>query len=566
MAEIAAPAKETKAQRIERLKREKNPWEAFDEVRAFAREGRSSVAPEWASAYFKWWGVYTQGDGVGAIGGKNGEGNATEYFMMRIGIPNGILTAEQVRAIGVITRKYARNIADITVRQNIQLHWITIESLPEVVDILHTVGLSPKGSSGDVTRNVTGCPLAGIEHDEILDASPLSIAVAHMLTANPDFYNLPRKFKITITGCPVWCSHPEINDIGMTAIKRGDEIGYSVRVGGGLSAEPHLAVRLDAFVRQDQALDVVRTIAEIFRDQVGLRESRDRARFKHLFLKEGWTGDRVLSELNHRLGYQLDPAVPEIPPNDILRDHVGIHRQKQAGLSFVGASILRGRITGEQLEAAADLAIRYGSGGLRATVMQNLLFIDVPNEKVVSLAQELNKIDLHVDGSSFWRGAISCTGTEFCKLAVTETKTFTRWLVEEMELRIPEFDQQLKLHVTGCSNSCGQHWIADIGIEGKKVKHDGKLVDAFYFCIGGAVGQYARTARPLGYRCIASEVPDAIERLLRSYLTNRISGENLREWFSRHDDASLRTQLAGETFDPVARDLPAGPPPRGVAD
>jgi hypothetical protein len=212
----------------------------------------------------------------------------------------------------------------------------------------------------------------------------------------------------------------------------------------GLSAEPHLAVRLDAFVRQDEALDVVRTIAEIFRDQVGLRESRDRARFKHLFLKEGWTGDRVLSELNRRLGYQLDPAVPEIPPNDILRDHVGIHRQKQAGLSFVGASILRGRITGEQLEAAADLAHRYGSGGLRATVMQNLLFIDVPNEKVVGLAQELNKIDLHVDGSSFWRGAISCTGSEFCKLAVTETKTFTRWLVEEMELRIPEFDQRRK--------------------------------------------------------------------------------------------------------------------------
>jgi sulfite reductase (ferredoxin) len=179
------------------------------------------------------WGVYTQSDGVGAIGGKNGEGNATEYFMMRIGIPNGILTSEQVRAIGGITRKYARNIADIMVRQNVQLHWITIESLPEVVDILHAVGLSPKGSSGDVTRNVTGCPLTGIEHDEILDASPLSIAVAQMLTANPDFYNLPGKFKITITGCPVWCSHPEINDIGMTAIKRGDEIGYSVRVGGG---------------------------------------------------------------------------------------------------------------------------------------------------------------------------------------------------------------------------------------------------------------------------------------------------------------------------------------------
>src|SRR6202789_353632 len=231
----AVPEKETKAQRAERLKREKNPWATFDEVRAFAREGRSSVVPEWASLYFKWWGVYTQGDGVGATGGKGGEGLATDYFMLRIGIPNGILSAHQLRTIGSLARKYGRNLADITTRQNIQFHWLTIETLPEVVDALDAIGLSPKGACGDVARNVTGCPLAGISADELIDASSIAQEIAHLLTANPDFYNLPRKFKISVTGCPSWCTYPEINDLALTAIKRvvdgKEEIGYTLRVG-----------------------------------------------------------------------------------------------------------------------------------------------------------------------------------------------------------------------------------------------------------------------------------------------------------------------------------------------
>ena len=230
MSESPAP-KETKAQKSERLKREKNPWDVFDEVRAFARAGRGSVLPEWASFYFKWWGVYTQGDGVGATGGKGGEGLATEWFMMRIGIPNGIVSASQLRAIGEITRKQARNLADITVRQNIQLHWLTIESLPEVVEALDAIGLSPKGACGDVVRNVTGCPLAGVAAGELIDASPIARGIAHELTANNDFFNLPRKFKICATGCPSWCSYPEINDIALTAAIRDGEVGYSLRVG-----------------------------------------------------------------------------------------------------------------------------------------------------------------------------------------------------------------------------------------------------------------------------------------------------------------------------------------------
>jgi len=399
-------------------------------------------------------------------------------------------------------------------------------------------------------RNVTGCPLAGIAADEIADASPLALAAVDALAGNAEFYNLPRKFKISITGCADWCSYPEINDIGLTAVRRGDEIGYSVRVGGGLSADPHLAVRLDAFVRPEQALAVMHGIVEIFRDQKSLRESRDRARLKHLFLREGWTADTFLEELEARIQFRLDPAAEEVLPRDLHRDHVGIHAQKQEGLHYVGASVLRGRLSANQLEAAADLAEHFASGDLRTTVMQNLLLVNVPARNSGELARELSAIGLPVDGSTFWRGTVACTGTEFCKLAITETKGFARWLVDEMETRLPQFDQQLKLNVTGCPNSCGQYWIADIGLEGKKIKHEGKLVDAFYFAVGGAVGEFAGLARPLGYRCPATEVPDAVERLLRSYLEGRSEGENLRGYFSRHSNEELKGQLtAPDTAD-----------------
>ena len=561
----AVQEKETKTQKAERLKREKNPWEAFDEVRAFARAGHSSVVPEWASTYFKWWGIYTQGDGVGATGGKGGEGVTSDYFMMRIGIPNGILSASQLRAIGGLARKYARNLADITVRQCIQLHWLTIESLPDVVEALSAIGLSPKGACGDVVSNVTGCPLAGIAADELIDAAPLAAELAQLLTGNPEFYNLPRKFKISVTGCPSWCSHPEINDIALTAAERDGQVGYSVRVGGGLSKEPHLAVRLNAFVLPEQAVAVVRAVAEIFRDQQGLRENRDRARLKYLFLKEGWTAESFLAELQTRLSFTLLSAAPEQVPDDIYRDHAGIQPQRQRGLSSVGATVLRGRLTGEQLEAAAALAERFGSGALRTTVSQNLLFIDIPNRKAAELVRALGQIGLQVEGSMFWRGAVACTGTEFCKLAITETKGFARWLVDELEERLPEFDQPLRLNVTGCPNGCGQHWIADIGIEGKKIKHEGKLTDAYYFCLGGAVGQHAAIARPVGYRCPEPLVPEAIERLLREYLAGRAPEETLRAWFGRHSNDELRAHLAGEVLAPVDRDQPAGSVPHNVA-
>src|SRR5579862_4307019 len=552
--------KETKAQRVERLKRAKNPWEGLDEIRRFAREGFESIPPEWIGTYFRWWGVYTQGDGAGVTGGQNGEGRALQRFMVRIRIPNGLLTSHQLRTIADLTRRYANGIGDITVRQNIQLHWVTIEALPDLLETLAKVGLNSQSACGDVTRNVTGCPVAGVDADEICDASPLALEASRLLAGNNDFYNLPRKFKISITGCRVWCPYPEINDIGLSATTRvlrgAPEIGFSLRVAGGLSSEPYLGARLNAFVRWDQVLPTLKGIAELFRDSDVLREHRERARLKFLFLRHGWTADSFLDELQRRVGFQFDPAVEEEAPADVYRDHVGIHPQKQAGYSYVGAAVLRGRMTADQMDAAANLADRFAGGELRATNMQNLLIVNVPTLNAEPLAKELDDVGLRVAGSSFYRGTVACTGTEFCKLAITETKSFARWLVEELEERLPGFDQHLKLHVTGCPNSCGQHWIADIGIDGKKMKVDGRLVDAYYFCIGGALGLYQATARPVGYRCLATEVPTAIERLLRQYLTTRESGENLRRFFARHTDTQLREFLAGEAVAAVARDLP----------
>src|SRR5208282_5378178 len=265
-----------------------------------------------------------------------------------------------------------------------------------------------------------------------------------------------------------------------------------------------------------------------------------------------------------KIGFSLDPGEAEDIPRDAHRDHVGIHAQKQHGLVYVGASVLRGRITPQQLRTAADLADRYADGHIRTTTMQNLLIVNVPQRNAATVAHELEVAALPVQASAFARGTVACTGSEFCKLALTETKGFARWLTQELEERLPDFQEQLRLNITGCPNSCGQHWIADIGIEGKKIKVDGQMVDAYYFCIGGSVGQFASIARPVGYRCAASDVPNAIERVLNEYQESRRPGENLRQFFARHSNDEIRTLLAGEFAEPVARDLSAGPIPHGV--
>jgi sulfite reductase (ferredoxin) len=568
--------KETKAQRAERLKRSKNAWEHLDEIREFARRGFDSIPAEWLSTYFRTWGVYTQGDGAGVTGGAGGEGRAVPFFMLRIRIPNGLLSSAQLRTIAALSEEHGNGVADLTVRQNIQLHWVKIESLPEIFERLEAIGLRTTGACGDVVRNITGCPLVGLAADEIADVSGVALAVDKELGGNPEFYNLPRKFKITVTGCREWCSYPEINDIALTATRRarkgarpgepGHEVGFSVRVAGGLSTQPHLAVRLNAFVRAEQAIPVMRAITEVFRASDVLRQNRKRARMKYLFLEHNWTAESFLAAVEERLGFTLDPAEPEELPAEVHRDHLGVVPQKQAGLFTVGASVIRGRITPAQLRLAADLAERYADEHVRSTPMQNLLLVNIPEEHVATVVAELTAGGLPVQSSAFARGTVACTGSEFCKLALTETKSFARWLTETLEERYPGFEDQLRLHITGCPNSCGQHWIADIGIEGKKIKVDDKFVDAYYFCVGGSVGQIAAIARPVGYRCRADEVPEAIARLLDFFQSDRRPGESLQAFLARHSNETLRGILAGGDEVFATRDLPTERVPHSVEE
>jgi len=585
--------KETKSQRVERLKREKNAWDHLDQIREFARLGHHSIPPEWLTTYFRTWGIYTQGDGHGVVGGSGGEGKATPFFMVRIRIPNGLLTSHQLRAIARLSAEHGNGVADITVRQNIQLHWVRIESIPKILDQLHAIGLTTTGACGDVVRNITGCPLAGVHAHELADVRPLISALDKELGGNPDFYNLPRKFKISVTACPDWCSYPEINDISLIATRRPSsstglslccerseqslatshsplatafETGFSLRVAGGLSTQPHLAVPLNVFIRWHQVIPVVRAITALFRDSEVLRHSREKARMKYLFLEHNWTADSFLAALQSRLDFPLDPAEPLTPPAQIHRDHVGVIPQKQPGYYSIGATVIRGRITPAQLILAADLAERYGDGHVRNTPMQNLLLINIPEAHVSTVVNALTAAGLPIEASAFARGTVACTGSEFCKLALTETKSFARWLTEQLEDRFPDYQEQLRLHITGCPNSCGQHWIADIGIEGKKIKSNGKMIDAYYFCVGGSVGQIASIARPVGYRCPAEEVPDAITRLLSHFHAERDPGESLQHFLARHSTETLRSVLAGGPTEIAERDLAVAGTPHSVED
>jgi sulfite reductase (ferredoxin) len=535
---IESPPKETAAQRVERIKLEKPSWSIMDDIRRYAPLGFASIPPDDLAVRFRAWGLYTQGDGNGT------RGEEQPFFMMRLRTPNGLLTSEMVRTIADISDRYARSSIDITNRQNFQLHWLRIEDVPDIWDQLAAVGWTSQGSCGDNTRTVTGCPLAGVAHDELIDASSIALDVDRFLNGNPDFANFPRKFKITITGCTQWCTYPEINDIGVTALKRGDGVvGFRVRVGGGLSTRPHLAVPLAAFVHPHQVRDVVVACAGIFRDSDELRLNRAKARMKFLFLNHGWTAESYLAEVERRIGYRLDPPFVEEEPDGSYRDHVGVHPQRDGSRYFAGFSVTSGRVTPDQLRTLAELASNFGSGALRLTATQNIVILDIPHDRVNAFMATIPATGLAVGGSPFQRGMVSCTGSEFCKLAITETKQFSIRLAAELEERIPGFGADIKLHVTGCPNSCGQHWIADVGLQGILMNHEGEQVEGYDLFVGGAAGRGSAIARRVGYRVPASQAAPTLERLFRQFSHERHPEESFRTWSARSSNEHLKTIL-----------------------
>jgi precorrin-3B synthase len=523
---------------IEHIKSRKDGLDVLADIYRYSELGFDAIEPD-DLALFRWYGVYTQRAAESAQSGDPGPSEETDgLFMLRVKFPNGIVTSEQLRTVGRLSERYGRGMGDITTRQNIQLHNLTIEDMPVVLDELNAVGLSFTQACGDVWRNVVGCPLAGVDGHELIDSRPLVAELERTFVGNRDFSNLPRKFKVSVSACVHRCAQHEINDIGLVAVEKDGVIGYDVWVGGGLGASARMGRRLDVFARPEDAVDVCRVITEIFRDE-GRRSKRTRARIK--FLVDEWGVERLRAEVEQRLGRELETSVAPADPIDPQRDHLGIHPQVQHGLYYVGGTTLRGRFTADQMIGVADIAERYGSGELRCTNRQNIIVIDVPDEHVDAVAAELADMGLPTEASTFRRGIISCTGMEFCKLAIVETKERAAELIEHLERRIGDLEGSIRINLNGCPNACAQYQIADIGLQGGIAKTlEGERVQGFILHIGGRLGEGAAFGRRISSKAIpATEARYAVERVVRAYKSERRADQSFGEWADGQGDARL---------------------------
>jgi sulfite reductase (ferredoxin) len=421
---------------------------------------------------------------------------------------------------------------------------VEIESVPAIWEVLESVGLDTTEACGDTPRVVLGCPLAGIDADEIIDATPQIAAIHERFVGDPEFSNLPRKFKSSVSGCPGQCTHHEINDVAFAGVRNPEtgDAGYDLWVGGGLSTNPMLAKRLGVFVRPDQVPEVWAAVTAVFRDY-GYRRLRHRARIKFLVADWGPQRFREVMEKEY-LGYALpDGPAPQAPEHG-ARDHIGIHQQRD-GRHYVGFAPRVGRLDADALFAIADLADRYGSGRVRTTAQQKMVIIDVPANATEALAAELEAADLRVRPSAFRRHTMACTGIEFCKLAIVETKARAASLIDELERRLPDFDAPVTINVNGCPNSCARIQVADIGLKGLLVTDsDGKQVEGFQIHLGGtlsggdATGSgFGRKVR--GLKATAEDLPDYVERVLRRFQEARGDGESFAAWTLRASEEEL---------------------------
>jgi len=527
---------------IENIKARKDGLDVLADIYRYAELGFDAIEPD-DLALFRWYGIYTQRAAESAESGEPGPSEETDgLFMLRVKFPNGIVTAEQLRTVGRLSERYGRSMGDITTRQNIQLHNLAIEDMPVVLDELNAVGLSFTQACGDVWRNVVGCPLAGVDGHELIDSRPLIAELERTFVGNREYSNLPRKFKVSVSACVHRCAQHEINDIGLVAVEKDGVVGYDVWVGGGLGASARMGRRLDVFARQDEAADVCRAITEIFRDE-GRRTKRTRARIK--FLVDEWGVEKLRAEVERRLGRELETSVVPAKPIDPQRDHLGIHPQVQHGLYYVGGTTLRGRFTADQMIGVADIADRYGSGELRCTNRQNIIVIDVPDRHVETVAAELADLGLPTEASAFRRGIISCTGMEFCKLAIVETKERAAELIEHLERRIGDLEGSIRINLNGCPNACAQYQIADIGLQGGIAKTaGGERVQGFILHIGGRLGEGAAFGRRISSKAIpADEARYAVERVVRAYKAERRADQAFGDWADLQGDARLASLI-----------------------
>jgi len=489
--------------KIETLKAERDGLDVSEDLVRFAREGWKTIGED-DKERLKWVGVFYRRPTPG-------------HFMMRIRMANGIVTSAQARLLGEITRESGKNVADVTTRQQVQLRWVTVEGVPEVIARLEAAGLSSLQTGMDNIRGIVGCPATGLAPTELLDTAPIAAAFQRIFLGNKAFTNLPRKFNVTITGCLEHCTGGETQDLSMTpavATVGGEDVaGFNVAVGGKQgSGGPRFATALDAFVTPGEAAEFCAAIALIFRDH-GPREARSRARLA--FLVDEWGGERFRKELETRIGRDLSRAGRDARGTKTT-DHVGIFRQRQPGLSYVGLKTPVGRVTGDQLLELARIAERYGRGELRFTPSQNVLIPHVPDALLGELTAEPLLKALPYNPSEIQRGLVSCTGTDFCNLALIDTKARAMALAGALEQRLGA-TRPLTVRWSGCPASCGNHHTADVGLQGCKVKVDGKIVDGVHVFVGGRGGRDPRAAEKILEDVPCDALPEALDRLVRFF-------------------------------------------------
>ncbi|MFE5631908.1 nitrite/sulfite reductase [Streptomyces sp. NPDC056543] len=508
----------------------------------YSKRGFDSIDPNDLRGRMRWWGLYTQRK-EGLDGTKTGvlepEELDAEYFMLRVRIDGGRLTTEQLRVVGEISQEFARGTADITDRQNVQYHWIRIEDVPEIWNRLEAVGLSTTEACGDTPRVILGSPVAGIAEDEIIDGTPAIDEIYRRIVGNKDFSNLPRKFKSAVSGSPLLDVAHEINDIAFVGVNHPEHgPGFDVWVGGGLSTNPKLGVRLGTWVSLDEVPDVYEGVISIFRDY-GYRRLRTRARLKFLVADWGPEKFRQVLEDEYLKRKLTDGPAPEQPAGQ-WRDHVGVHRQKD-GRFYVGFAPRVGRVDGTTLTKIADIAEAHASGRVRTTAEQKMIVLDVEEAQVESIVSALESLDLRVNPSPFRRGTMACTGIEFCKLAIVETKARGASLIDELERRIPEFDEPITININGCPNACARIQVADIGLKGQLVlDDDGNRVEGYQVHLGGALGLEAGFGRKVrGLKVTSAELPDYVERVLTRFQEQREDGERFATWAARASEEAL---------------------------
>ncbi|MEU0783596.1 nitrite/sulfite reductase [Streptomyces sp. NPDC006173] len=508
----------------------------------YSKRGFDSIDPNDLRGRMRWWGLYTQRK-PGIDGGKTAilepEELDDKYFMLRVRIDGGRLTTEQLRVIGEISQEFARGTADLTDRQNVQYHWIRIEDVPEIWDRLEAVGLSTTEACGDTPRVILGSPVAGIAEDEIIDGTPAIEEIHRRVIGNKDFSNLPRKFKTAISGSPLLDVAHEINDVAFVGVNHPEHgPGFDLWVGGGLSTNPKIGQRLGAWVPLDEVADVHIGVLSIFRDY-GYRRLRTRARLKFLVADWGVEKFRQILEDDYLERKLVDGPAPAQPVAR-WRDHVGVHRQKD-GLYYVGFAPRVGRVDGATLTKIAELAEAHGSGRLRTTVEQKMIVLDVDETRIDSLVEGLEALDLTARPSTFRRGTMACTGIEYCKLAIVETKARGASLIDELERRIPEFEEPITININGCPNACARIQVADIGLKGQLVLNEqGDQVEGFQVHLGGALGLEAGFGRKVrGLKVTSDELPDYIERVLKRFQAEREGGERFAVWASRASEEAL---------------------------